>query len=178
MIMGLFNSFLNAWYLFWTILVHKYYIFIWGLRLGVPIWQLIMHDCSKFCSEEWCGYLKKNDKTSTKYLNAWLHHQNHNKHHSQYWVLIEKGEMVAIEMPEKYVREMICDWIAANKVYDSSEVLLDYNYFEKNRSHILSDLHPKTIDCIKKIIEKDLSFYHVDKRIIELFDSEIHEQSE
>ncbi len=173
MLLELFDFFLKRWYLFWTIIVHKYVIFVWGLSLGVPVWQLVTHDCSKFCSEEFYGYLKRHDKSSNEYLNAWLHHQNHNKHHSQYWVLIEKGAKVPIEMPECYVKEMICDWIAANKVYDSSEILLDYKYFEANRSHILSDLHPRTVDCIKKILEKDLSEYQVDKRIIELFNTNL-----
>lgn len=165
---GFIDSFLKRWYLFWTIIVHKYQIFLWGLKLRVPVWQLISHDCSKFCSEEWCGYLNRHN--NLEYSNAWLHHQNHNKHHYEYWVLVEKGGMIPVEMPKHYIREMICDWIAANKVYDSSDKLLDYEYFEKNQSHMLKSMHPKTKQHIKNILEQDL--LNVDKRIISLFECE------
>lgn len=171
--LGILDAFLKRWYLFWTIMVHKYWIFVWGLRLRVPLWQLLVHDCSKFCSDEWCGYLNLHDKTSDEYVNAWLHHQNHNEHHYQYWVLVENGTMNPIEMPERYVREMVCDWIAANKVYDSSTKLLDFNYFDKNRSNMLSCMHPKTIDHIQNVLENDLLGYDVDNRIIELFRQDV-----
>lgn len=36
---------------------HKWYVFVAGLRLDVPLWRLIVHDWSKFLPSEWVGYV-------------------------------------------------------------------------------------------------------------------------
>lgn len=169
------TNILKTWFnLLWTITIHKYYIFVWGLRLKVPIYQLIIHDCSKFCSDEWSGYLELNNK-SDQYLSAWLHHQNTNKHHYQYWILRDNGKITPLPMPIEYVKEMVCDWIAANKSYKSestnlSNELLNFKYFEKNHMDIIKLSHPTTIKRIICVLN-DLSYsgYQVDHRIITLF---------
>ena len=36
---------------------HKWYVFMAGLRVGVPLWRLVVHDWSKFLPSEWFGYV-------------------------------------------------------------------------------------------------------------------------
>lgn len=113
----------------WEVLVHKYYVFKYGLELGVPWWQLLLHDFCKFSPTECEGYVRRfhikdgSDYTMQKYEEAWLHHQNSSPHHWEYWVQrsYEEPGFKALEMPDRYVREMVADWMAANKVYKSYE---------------------------------------------------------
>lgn len=51
------------------------------------------------------------------YSAAWLHHKGRNKHHFEYWTDFADGKRVFVEMPAKYLAEMICDRVAACKVY-------------------------------------------------------------
>jgi hypothetical protein len=45
---------------------------------------------------------------------AWLRHIHKNKHHWQHWVLrYDDGQKIPLRMPDKYIKEMVCDWIGA-----------------------------------------------------------------
>ena len=39
-----------------SVLIHKWYVFLAGQLTGVPLWQLIIHDWSKFTPTELFGY--------------------------------------------------------------------------------------------------------------------------
>ena len=101
------------------VLRHKYFVFIGGVKLNVSLWQLLIHDWTKFLPIEWRGYVERMElsKNSTwqsaddtdLYRIAWRHHWSSNPHHWQHWVF----DGVAREMPEKYVREMVADWYGA-----------------------------------------------------------------
>lgn len=41
----------------WYVLRHKWYVFQAGRVLKVPVWQLLMHDLSKFTPAEWFPYV-------------------------------------------------------------------------------------------------------------------------
>lgn len=77
------------------------------------------HDASKDSNEEYAAYDdyfyggNRSYEVVEKFKYAWLHHIHNNKHHWQYWVLMndEPDEgTIALEMPYQYVIEMICDW--------------------------------------------------------------------
>lgn len=51
------------------------------------------------------------------YSAAWLHHKGRNKHHFEYWTDFADGRKVYVEMPPKYFAEMVCDRVAASKIY-------------------------------------------------------------
>jgi hypothetical protein len=54
------------------------------------------------------------DEAKAAFDAAWNHHQKANPHHWQYWLLtMDSGETAPIDMPEKFVREMVADWIGA-----------------------------------------------------------------
>lgn len=100
------------------LLLHKLYVFIECCKLGIPFRGLI-HDWSKFTPGEWFPYVryyncKRTDKIQRDFNKAWNQHQKRNKHHYQYWVLIQNaGSSVALEMPDKYRKEMLADWRGA-----------------------------------------------------------------
>lgn len=107
-----------------SIFKHKYYVWVAGRKLGVPIWQLITHDLSKFSPEEFPYYRKAFFEGDRKALApGWLHHMNSNRHHYNYWLLrggrhkIDESGITAIDMPRKYVLEMVADWMGAQMTY-------------------------------------------------------------
>lgn len=106
------------------VLRHKWYVFLAGLPLHVPIFTLILHDWDKFLPDEWFPYAKTfYNKDGSKTYNehpefsmAWNHHQKRNKHHWQYWLLTwDRGETEPLPMPDVYIREMIADWRGAGR---------------------------------------------------------------
>jgi hypothetical protein len=97
------------------IINHKFNVLIECWKEGLYI-QGIFHDMSKFSLKEFHPYAKKffsNDElTEDEHLewkNAWLHHQQKNKHHWEYWVVNQQTKE-AVPMPTKYMIEMVCDW--------------------------------------------------------------------
>jgi hypothetical protein len=88
--------------------------------------QGLAHDLSKFSRAEfWSGakYYQGNRSPQAKerevsgYSAAWLHHKGRNKHHFEYWTDFADGRRVFVEMPPEYFAEMLCDRIAASKIY-------------------------------------------------------------
>lgn len=118
------------------------------------IWQGLTHDLSKFSAKEfWRGakYYQGNRSPQAKerelfgYSAAWLHHKGRNKHHFEYWTDVGKdGVPVCVEMPPRYFAEMVCDRVAASKVYNGK----DYNdgcpleYYLSRKDN--AAMHPET----------------------------------
>ena len=75
-----------------------------------------LHDLSKFSDEEYDPYDNyfygsKTEKVKREFDYAWLNHIHQNPHHWQHWVLInDEDGTKALEMPKKYIVEMISDW--------------------------------------------------------------------
>lgn len=81
------------------------------------------HDMSKYSDEEYDAYdnyfypekchIDDGEKKiiKAKFNYAWLHHQNTNTHHWQYWLLInDEGGIEPLQIPYNYVFEMVADW--------------------------------------------------------------------
>ena len=109
----------------WYVIRHKWYVFIECWKLGIPLLGII-HDWQKFTPAEWMPYVlsfwgpwKYNVRPKwlvDKFDYAWLHHQHFGPHHWQYWILTQdKNEDKILKMPDKYMREMLADWIGAGK---------------------------------------------------------------
>lgn len=121
------------------LVVHKYYVLIECWKRGL-ILQGITHDLSKFRpseffpyanffygkpfpSDNWHGDIRNHiryQSTEAGYKEAfdyaWLLHQKRNPHHWQYWLLQkDDGDLIQIRIPQKYLLEMLCDWIGAGK---------------------------------------------------------------
>ncbi|MCM1437920.1 MAG: DUF5662 family protein [Roseburia sp.] len=118
------------------------------------IWQGLTHDLSKFSAKEfWRGvkYYQGNRSPQARerelfgYSSAWLHHKGRNKHHFEYWTDVgANGETVCVEMPPKYLAEMVCDRIAASKVYkgESYTDACPLEYFQSRKGK--AAMHPET----------------------------------
>lgn len=108
---------------------HKWFVFWAGLKLKAPIWLLITHDLSKFRLSELPHYQRqffgKGDDPAG-FISCWLRHQNRNKHHWEYWIPRTGHNRCEppykdnepIPMPDKYIKEMIADWIGASRAYE------------------------------------------------------------
>ena len=85
---------------------------------------------------------------------AWAHHIVENKHHFQHWLdITEQGEVIPVEMPFRYALELVCDSIAAAKVYkgvplDRKEPLRHWE--EKVNKELI---HPETAKIINQLFE-------------------------
>lgn len=108
------------------VISHKHYVFLASIECGIPL-QGLFHDLSKFSFIELFNSAKyytgnrspiDNEKDEKGYSYAWLHHRGRNPHHWEYWIDNLSSGGVALKMPLKYVKEMICDWIGAGKAYD------------------------------------------------------------
>jgi len=137
---------------FFQILKHKYYVMVECLKMGL-FWRGIMHDLSKFLPSEFFGYAeryykKQNVNIEQHHLSA-CKHQKRNKHHYQYWIIIRNsGEIKPLEMPIKYVKEMICDWNGAILSKKTSVTIKEY-YKQAGSGMIL---HEKTRREIERLI--------------------------
>lgn len=104
--------------------------------------QGILHDLSKYSRAEFrpgVKYFQGNRSPQAKereligYSAAWLHHKGRNRHHFEYWTDYADGRKIYVEMPVRYFAEMICDRIAASKIYlkDKYTDAVPLEYFEQ-----------------------------------------------
>lgn len=115
--------------------------------------QGLLHDLSKYSPAEfipgvryWQGNRspQAREREVNGFSAAWLHHKSRNKHHFEYWVDSGVGgSPVAVAMPIKYLAEMICDRIAASKVYNGENYTnsspLEYYQKRKDNSFMHAD---------------------------------------
>lgn len=123
--------------------------------------QGILHDLSKLSPAELFPSIKYYEGTRSPYSYekekygyslGWLHHKGRNKHHWEYWYDIFQNKYQPIEMPYKYVIEMVCDRVAACKVYQgdkySQKTPLEYLLGKHDRFY----MHPNTAKLLEEIL--------------------------
>lgn len=136
-----------------TITRHHNLVMKYCFKAGIG-WQGIWHDFSKLSPWEFFPGVKYYQGTRSPqarereifgYSAAWLHHKGRNKHHFEYWT--EGGG--GIEMPVKYLAEMVCDRVAATKIYLKDKYTDDcpLEYYEKKTN--ISAMHPNTAEKLK-----------------------------
>lgn len=103
-----------------------YYCFQAGLY-----WQGLIHDLSKFSIYEFW-------KNSSE---AYKHHIKINPHHYEYWILNNDN---FIEMSRKYALELICDYLANQKIKQV------YEWWNDNRS--ILKIHEDTKCYINNVL--------------------------
>lgn len=97
--------------------------------------QGLTHDLSKYSPVEFINGVKfytgkasphLGERETYGYSKAWLNYKGRNKHHGEYWQDIGSDEFThPIDMPKKYLIEMVCDRVAASMIY------LGENYTDK-----------------------------------------------
>ena len=152
------------WAYFSYVVRHKWFVFLAGCETKTPLWRLIIHDWSKFLPCEWFPYVvsfynrdgsKRDWKTrdpwdKMEFDAAWNHHQKTNKHHWQYWILINDSDEPKMHpqiMPEKYVREMIADWAGAGRAITGKWEVKAW-YYANLEKIILHDSTRMTVEQI------------------------------
>jgi len=145
---------------FWYVLRHKWFVLQEGLKLGLPLWVLIIHDWQKFTPTEWRPYVlsfygpwsyKERPKWLVDNFNqAWLHHIHYGPHHWQYWLLVyddDKEDVERIEMSDRYRREMLADWRGAGRAITGKDNTRDW-YIQRH-DRFKKMLHPNTRQWIE-----------------------------
>lgn len=139
----------------WLTVKHKAFVFRAGLQTGAPIWRLAIHDWSKFTPTEAPHYGRqffgaKDDPEG--FARAWLHHQNVNPHHWEYWISRTGHDRAshikgALRMPMWAVREMVADWMGASRAYGGEwpRDWQSWKWLQDNlRANVLPKVHPQT----------------------------------
>ena len=139
---------------FKTITHHRHLVRQYCFRLGL-YYQGLTHDLSKYSpSEFWRGvkyyqgYRSPNDaeRRENGVSLAWLHHKGRNRHHWEYWTDYSMAQMryVPVPMPRRYMAEMICDRIAASKIYNGERYTdaCPLAYLQRGKMH--DHMHPDT----------------------------------
>ncbi|KKN46574.1 hypothetical protein LCGC14_0671700 [marine sediment metagenome] len=109
---------------------HKWFVFLAGYKLDVPLWKLIIHDWSKFLPSELPHYGRQffgKADDPRGFSLCWLRHQNRHPHHWEYWIPrtghgrsndSQYGDMIPLHMEIWAVKEMIADWMGAGRAYE------------------------------------------------------------
>ena len=126
-------------------------------------WQGLTHDLSKYSPTEFINGVKYYTGTASPhvterkdkgYSDAWLHHKGRNKHHAEYWIDIRgNGKHEPVQMPTRYLIEMICDRIAASKIYlkDKYTEAAALEYYESHKGE--NNYHPATRAALEDILD-------------------------
>lgn len=120
------------------------------------IHRIHMHDNSKYSEEEYDAYDKyfygtKTAEVKEAFNFAWLHHIHNNPHHWQYWVLVNDDDGTkALEAPEEYVVEMICDWWSFGHKTGKLEELFDW--YDSHKANMI--MHKNTKKYVEDILAK------------------------
>ena len=126
-------------------------------------WQGLFHDLSKYAPTEfWAGvkyyqgFRSPNDEQREEkgYSSAWMHHKGRNRHHFEYWTDYDPKtrRIVPVEMPKKYVAEMVCDRLAASKIYNGKGYTNRHplDYFVGGKE--VRVIHPNTSDLLEQLL--------------------------
>lgn len=135
------------------ILRHKFWVAYYCFQLGLYK-QGILHDLSKFGWYEFSRSVKfydddtsplNKEKEILGYSRSYLHHRGRNPHHYEYWVTKLDIGGVPVKMPKEYALELVCDYLAAGKVYNGNSFQGEYNWWIKYINSPRA-IHPETKD--------------------------------
>ena len=147
---------------FRTITKHRHAVIRNCRRAGI-LWQGLRHDLSKYSPTEFIPGVKyyvgtrspnELERADKGYSAAWLHHKGRNRHHFEYWSDYNPVErrVGPVKMPLRYVIEMVCDRMAASRIYlgDKYTDASALDYFVHGKSHRV--IHPETSDLCERLL--------------------------
>ena len=149
---------------------HRWFVMLECWKRGLYI-RGLTHDLSKFLPSEWFAYVNmfygdygykfnggyawehaKHARVREAFDRAWLIHQNRNRHHWQWWILVNDDEgTYPLPMDKKDWIEMICDWTGAGRAIAGRKDPLPW-YLEHQDTIIL---HEET----RKAVEEAMGYY-------------------
>ncbi len=136
------------------VVIHKWFVFLECLKLGVPIWNAVFHDWTKFRPSEWLpyarffhnpdgskkqkqsatGYKKPDDTGVAEFETAIGLHYARNKHHWEHYYNKDTGECKP--MSDGFIREMVADWRGAGRAQGTPDTC---RWYEVNYNRIQLD---------------------------------------
>ena len=144
--------------------------------------QGLTHDLSKYSPEEFLVSVRyfQGDRSPYMYQKekfgfsaGWLHHKGRNRHHWEYWYDMIKGEWVPLEMPLPFFIEMVCDRVAACRIYQKEKYTqksaLEYYYSRNDRFYMHEKTAAKLEAVLKDIADhgEDAAFAHLKQELQE-----------
>ena len=148
---------------FKTITHHKMLVMKFCFEIGL-YGQGLLHDLSKYSPTEFmegCRYYRGTESPNNEARRqtgrslAWMHHKGRNKHHFDYWT--DYGidcplKIHGVDMPRRYIAELICDRIAASMIYSGADYTDEspYKYYKKGCDQLwfVSENTKKDIDFL------------------------------
>lgn len=148
---------------FITITKHRHMVIRYCAKAGI-LWQGLRHDLSKYSPIEFFAGARHYQGTRSPneverelygYSPAWLHHKGRNRHHFEYWNDYNPKEkrVLPVKMPKRYVVEMICDRVAASRIYrgDAYTDAYPLEYYLRGKDHRF--IHPETAAEIEMFLK-------------------------
>ena len=137
-----------------TITRHRHKVMAHCAKAGI-LGQGLLHDLSKYSPTEFIPgvrfYSGKHSPTEDERREygcsrAWMHHKGRNRHHWEYWTdyVQAQGGYAAVPMPRRFLAEMICDRIAASKIYRGEAYADDAPLNYLMRGKLRDKMHPET----------------------------------
>lgn len=150
---------------FRTITKHRHAVIINCFRAGIGF-QGLFHDLSKYSLTEFIpgaiyyqGTRSPNEgeRESIGFSKAWMHHKGRNRHHFEYWTDYDHNtkQMQGMPMPDKYIKEMFCDRVAASKIYQGANYTDNsaLEYFEFGRHRRGAIIHEETSNKLEFLLK-------------------------
>ena len=170
---------INIWKFFKQICIHKWWVFYFCCRLGIP-WQGLIHDLSKFSITEFWWNVKYYSDTRSPidickekmgYSIAWQHHKGHNPHHYEYWMDDFDHGGKSLQIPFKYTIEMLADFLSAGIVYNKGDkdnlYISEYGWWQNKRKCCAMNRYNKRFfDIVFKLLN-DKKFNDTDHIILD-----------
>lgn len=147
-----------------TVNSHRFLVLCHCARAGI-LWRGLCHDLSKYSPTEFLAgvrYFQGNrspneaEREEKGYSSAWMHHKGRNRHHFEYWSDYNPQTkcMEPVPMPRKWIVEMLCDRMAASKIYmkknyDDTKPLA---YYKLGRDRRIC--HPETAKVLESLLTR------------------------
>lgn len=107
------------------------------------------------------------EKENFGFAPGWLHHKGRNKHHWEYWYDMLDGKWTPLQMPYKYFVEMVCDRVAACKIYQKEKYTnaSALNYYLSRKDSLY--MNPVTASTLEQVL-RDISLVGEDQVFLDL----------
>lgn len=154
---------MNAWGHFRTVAAHRHKVLQHCIKAGI-VWRGLTHDLSKFSPAEFLVGAKfytdgtrspnEAERSAYGYSKAWMHHKGRNRHHFEYWTDYNPRtkRMQPLPMPDVFLVEMVCDRVAASKIYAKEKYTdrFPLDYFLRGKDTRI--IHPETSEKLEYIL--------------------------
>ena len=147
---------------FCTVTRHRHKVIAHCAKAGI-LGQGLLHDLSKYSWAEFLPGVRYFDGTHSPtederraqgFSQAWMHHKGRNRHHWEYWTdySIEHGRYMAVPMPRRYLAEMLCDRVAASKIYKGEAYTDDAPLAYLMGGKMRDSMHPETLELLVRFL--------------------------